>query len=495
MNKKIKLIILNQKNNIKEAMKRIDQSGLRIVLIVDKDKKLLGIATDGDIRRALLSGKKFETPIKEIITLNSIKALEDTPAQDLLEMMLKNKIQEIPIVNSRGVLVDLALLSELKSIPLSSPDITNKEVEVISKVLSTPFLSIGPKVKEFEQKIADYIGTKYAVAVNSGTSGLHLCVRSLGIKDGDEVITSPFSFIASANCILFERAKPVFVDIDEDTLCFDANKIEEKITKKTKAILPVHIFGHPCDMDKIIQVAKKNNLAVIEDACEALGSEYKGKKVGSLGNTGVFAFYPNKVITTAEGGAIVTNDEKIAKLCQSMRNQGRDEGDSWLSHTRLGYNYRMSELSAALGVTQMDRINRILEKRQKVADFYNEKLSKIKEIRVPYILPEVKVSWFVYVIRLDSKKLSRQDRDEIINQMKQRGIDCRNYFPPIHLEPFYVEMFGYKSGDFPVTERISDLTIALPFYNNLTERQVGYICDSLKEVIQKKTSKKPRIRV
>jgi len=397
--------------------------------------------------------------------------------------MISKSIQEIPILDDEGIVKDVVLLKDLKSIPLSSPDITVKEIEIINNVLSTSVLSIGPKIKEFEKKIADYVGAKYAIAVNSGTSGLHLCVRSLGIKDGDEVITSPFSFISSANCMLFERAKPVFVDIDENTLNIDTDKIEEKINKKTKAILPVHIFGQSCEMDKIMAIAKKYNLFVIEDACEALGTEYKNKKVGIFGNAAVFAFYPNKQITTGEGGIIVTDDEKIAKLCQSMRNQGRDEGDSWLSHSRLGFNFRMNELSAALGLAQMDRIEEIIGKRAQVAAIYNKKLSQIKDLTLPYVEEGNKMSWFVYVVKLNSEKFSRKDRDEIIDRLKAKGVSCRDYFPPIHLEPFYVDMFGYHSGDFPVTEKVSNLTIALPFYNNLTEQDINYIAEKFKEIL------------
>lgn len=483
MNKK--LVTISEKGNIRNAMESMGKSGIKMVLVVDSNKKLLGMATDGDIRRALLSGKEFTTPIEEIINTNPIKALEGTPVTQLLEIMLNKGIQEIPIVNNKGIIINVVLLQELKSIPLSSPDITLKEVEIMNEVLATPYLSIGPKVREFEEKIANYVGTKYAIAANSGTSGLHLCVKSLDIKDGDEVITPPFSFIASANCILFERAKPVFVDIDENTLCIDVNRIEEKITEKTKAILPVHIFGHSCQMDKIMEIAKKYNLAVIEDACEAIGTEYKNKRVGTFGDTAVFAFYPNKQITTAEGGMVVTNNEKIAKLCQSMRNQGRDEGDSWLSHSRLGYNYRMSEINAALGCVQMDRISEILQKRQKVADAYNKKLAKIDGVKIPHISPNVKISWFIYVIRLDHKRFSRQDRDIIIKKLGEKGISTSDYFPPIHLEPFYIKQFGYKKGDFPITERVSETTIALPFYNNLTEREIEYICSNLETTLNK----------
>jgi perosamine synthetase len=495
MNKKIELNFLREEGTIKEAMERLNEAGFKIVLVVDKNKKLIGVLTDGDIRRALLSKKNLNSSIKEIIIKNPITALEKTSAVELLELMINKGIQQIPIVNNYNIPVDIVLLSELKSIPLSSPDITYREVEVINQVLSTPFLSIGPKVKEFENKIADFVGAKYAIAVNSGTSALHLCVRALGIKDGDEVITTPFSFIASANCMLFERAKPIFVDIDRNTLCVDVNKIEEKITPKTKAILPVHILGHACNMEKIMEISKKYDLPIIEDACEALGTEYKGKKVGTFGKMGVFSFYPNKPLTTSEGGLIVTDDIELANLCQSMRNQGRDTDKVWLHHTRLGYNYRMSELSAALGVAQMERVEEILAKRQKVADLYNQKLKKIKGIKIPYVASEInKMSWFVYVIGLDEKIFNQKTRDAILDKLEEMGISCRDYFPSIHLEPLYVEMFGYKKGDFPVSEEISNLTIALPFYNNLTERQIGYICEKVESIINKLTSGKSLVK-
>ena len=373
-------------------------------------------------------------------------------------------------------------------VPLSSPDIIEKDIEAVVGVMKTRFLSIGSKVVEFEKKMGSFTGTKYAVAVNSGTSALHLIIRGMGIGEGDVVITTPFSFIASSNCILFERGKPLFVDIEEETLNLDADKVEEKLESmsgeelaQVKALLVVDAFGQLADWDRFKEIGKKYNLKLIEDSAEALGSEYKGKRAGSLGEVGVFAFYPNKQITTCEGGVLVTDDEELAKLARSMRNQGRGERGGWLDHERLGYNFRMDELSAALGCSQMERIEEILDKREKVAGMYGEKLAEVEEVQVPFIADYVnRMSWFVYVIRLDKDI----NRDSVIEYLNQEGVQCKPYFTPIHLQPFYRKMFGYKEGDFPVTEEVTGRTIALPFFNNLQEEQIDYVVEKLKEGIK-----------
>ena len=363
------------------------------------------------------------------------------------------------------------------NVPLSAPDIGPLERQAVLQVLSGSVLSIGPQLEAFERLVASYVGVKYAVAVNSGTSGLHLIIRSLGIGEGDEVITTPFSFVASANCMLFERAKPVFVDIDPLTLNIDVNKIEEKITSKTRAILPVHVFGHPAHMREILILAKKYGLYVIEDACEAIGARYYDKMAGSLGEAGVFAFYPNKQITTGEGGMVVTNNRELADLCRSMRNQGRGESSEWLDHSRLGYNYRLDELSAALGVAQMKRIEEILDKRQAVAEKYNARIKQVSKVELPYVGPEVKISWFVYVVQVPN-------RDQVMKYLRNEGVGCRPYFQPIHLQPFYVKMFGYQKGNFPVTEKIASSTLALPFASNLTDEQIDYVVETLAEALK-----------
>lgn len=370
-------------------------------------------------------------------------------------------------------------------IPLSKPDITDLERKKVERVLETSYLSLGPKLEEFERKIAKYIGVKYAVGVNSGTSALHLIIRALGIKAGDEVITTPFSFIASANCILFEKAKPVFVDIQPHSLNINPELIEAKITAKTRAILAVDVFGYPADWDKLSKIAKKHKLFLIEDSAEALGSEYKNKKCGSFGDAAVFGFYPNKQITTGEGGAVVTNNKKIADLCRSMRNQGRDSKvNRWLVHRRLGYNYRLSELNCALGIAQLARIQEIIKRRNRVARMYSRKLKNIEEIDIPYIVPDVKIDWFVYAIRL-KKGFREKEREQILKSLYKKGIECGIYFPSIHLQPFYRKIFGYKKGDFPITESVSERSIALPFYNNLREKEINYIVDNLTDILKK----------
>lgn len=367
---------------------------------------------------------------------------------------------------------------------LSRPDVTDKEIKAVCEVLGSPNLSLGPKVREFEQGFAAYIGRKYAVAVNSGTSGLFLCMLSLRIGPGDEVITTPFTFIASATSIMMAGARPVFVDIDPVSLNIDSAKIESKITARTRAILPVEIFGNPAGFDRVCEVARRHSLAVIEDSCEALGSVLNGKKVGTFGTMSVFAFYPNKQITTGEGGMILTDDENLADMCVSLRNQGRAKGSGWLSHTRLGYNFRLSDINCALGIVQLSRLEEIKARRRQVAKWYQEMLSGDGRLIVPAEAAGCDISWFVFVVRL-AEGAAQEQRDGILEEMNNRGIQVGNYFPPVHLQPFMVEKFGYKSGDFPVTESVCSRTIALPFYNRLSKDDVAIVCRQLKKVLDK----------
>jgi dTDP-4-amino-4,6-dideoxygalactose transaminase len=386
-------------------------------------------------------------------------------------------------------------------VPMSSPDLSDVEINAVRQVLGTTSLSIGPQIEMFEEAVRNFTGSRFAIGVNSGTAGLHLCIRAAGIEAGDLVITTPFSFVASTNVILFEKATPVFVDVDSRTGNIDVKKLAEVVkdiqssarlarrwlprkgaefTGKLKAILPVDVFGQPADMDPIREIAKSASLQVIEDSCEALGATYKNLPAGTLGHYGVYGFYPNKQITTGEGGMIVTDDEEAAQFMRALRNQGRAPGDTWLSHTYLGYNYRMDELSAALGRAQMTRIEHLMQTRQQVADWYNARLPEIPGIEPPSVEPTTtRNSWFVYVVRIP-RGVNRQ---KLAALLAERGIPVRPYFLPIHLQPYMVNQFGYRAGDFPITEDLGERGLALPFSGVMKEEQVDHVCRELRNAL------------
>ena len=392
-------------------------------------------------------------------------------------------------------------MSSKYRVPMSSPDLTDAEREAVAAVLRTPSLSMGGEILGFEAAFREYTGLKHAIGVNSGTAGLHLCVRAAGIGEGDLVITTPFSFVASANVLLFEHAVPIFVDVDPQTGNIDTELVSQAVADliqnsraagrwlprkgaahagRLKAILPVDVFGQPADLDPIRRIARQHDLKVIEDACEALGAEYKGRKAGTLGDTAVFAFYPNKQITTGEGGVIVTDDDQAAALMFALRNQGRAPGDTWLQHTHLGYNYRLDEMSAALGRIQMNRLEELLAKREMVAGWYNQRLANVPGIQAPQLAPETsRASWFVFVVRFSAEI----DRERVARKLDEAGIPARPYFLPVHLQPYMIEKFGFQPGDFPITEDLGQRGLALPFSGVMSEAQVEIVCQELAEVM------------
>jgi perosamine synthetase len=365
-------------------------------------------------------------------------------------------------------------------IPLSQPDITQLEIDAVVSVLKSPQLSLGARLEEFETRIISYIGTKHAIAVSSGTAGLHLCIRALGIGQDDEVIVPSFTFIAAANAIRYEGGVPVFVDIEASTLNVQPACIEAAITAKTKAIMVVHTFGRPAGMLAILQIAKRHNLYVIEDACEAIGAEIDGQMIGSFGDAAVFAFYPNKQITTGEGGMIVTQNDHLALEMRAMRNQGRYPSDAWLQHSVLGFNYRLSEMNCALGCAQMERIAAILLKREAAANLYRKALSAIPGVIVPSDADAgARISWFVYVIRLVGTE--PRLRDQIVDALQAAGIQCGRYFAPIHQQPAYRNW--PLPLPLPVTEAESLRTIALPFFSNISSEQIATVAQALETAL------------
>lgn len=388
---------------------------------------------------------------------------------------------------------------------MSSPDINVEDRNAVQAVINTTHLSMGPWVERFEEAFQKTTGSKFAIAVNSGTAGLHLAIRATGIQRGDIVLTTPFSFVASTNAILFENALPVFVDVDSTTGNMDVQQLAQaagdliaggerarrwlprklpryfddagkEIQPRLKALLPVDVFGQPADMDPVRAVASQYQIPVIEDSCEALGATYKGTPAGKTGDIGIFAFYPNKQITTGEGGMVVTDNPQYASTMQALRNQGRAPGDTWLSHTYLGYNYRLDELSAALGVSQMKRLDSLLTARQQVADLYEKYLGELPSVERLAILPATtRMSWFVYVVRIPRGC----DRSLVAARLAERGIPVRPYFLPIHLQPYMVERFCYQPGDYPITEDLGDRGLALPFSGVMKEDQVELVCRTL----------------
>jgi perosamine synthetase len=368
-----------------------------------------------------------------------------------------------------------------RTIPLSAPWIDGREEELVLETLRSGQLSLGPMVDRFEAALAERVGSPYVAAVSSGTAGLHLGMRLAGIGPGDEVVTTPFSFVASANCALYEGATPVFADVDPRTLNLDPAAVEAAITPRTKAILPVHIFGYPAELDELEAIAGRHGLAIVEDACEALGAEYRGRPVGSSGRPAVFAFYPNKQMTTGEGGAVAVASEEEWALLKSLSNQGRSDSGEWLTHARLGYNYRLDDLSAALGLAQLERLDEILAARADVAARYGELLAPVDGVEAPLADDAVHSrSWFVYVVRL----AAGVDRNGVMARLAEQGVASKPYLPSIHLQPFYRERFGYREGMLPVSEDASARSLALPFHARLPAGDQERVVEALRRALE-----------
>jgi perosamine synthetase len=366
-----------------------------------------------------------------------------------------------------------------KKINLSAPWIDERDEELVLEVLRSGWLSLGPTGARFEALFADAVGAPYCAAVSSGTAGLHLCMRLAGVGPGDEVITSPYSFVASANCAIYEGATPIFADIDPNTFNLDPAAVEAAITPRTKAIVGVDIFGYPCELDPLLELCERHGLAFVEDACEALGAQYKGRSLGSHGHPAVWAFYPNKQMTTGEGGAVTTGSADEQELLVSLRNQGRLETSSWLQHGRLGYNYRLDDVSAALGIGQVEKLDRILEARGAVAAVYAELLADAGvELPLPDDADHVR-SWFVYVVKLPDGV----DRNGVMARLAGEGVASAPYLPSIHLQSYMRERYGFREGMFPVSEDCSARTMALPFHTRLERDDQEYVAAALRSAL------------
>ena len=378
-------------------------------------------------------------------------------------------------------------------IPLAKPTIEENEIEEVVKVLRSGWLTTGPKVAEFEKNMQKYLGCKKAIGLSSCTGGLHIALAALGIKQGDEVIVPTYTFAATAHVVAWLGAKPVLVDVEKDTFNIDPKKIEEAITDKTKAIIPVHFAGHSCDMDKIMAIAEKHNLYIIEDAAHAIGTDYKGKKIGNFGNATAFSFYATKTITTAEGGMIVTNDEELGKKLKRYSyfgvdkdafNRYADKGNWYYEVIELGYKYNMDNIPGALGVEQLKKLESFIEKRRKLASLYTGLLKGVPGIIVPLEKEYTRHSYHLYPILLDIENIN-MTRAEFIDKLKEYKIGASVHFIPLHLHPYYQKTYGYKKGDFPTAEYLFYREVSLPLYPRMSEEDVKYVAEAIKEIIAK----------
>ena len=371
-------------------------------------------------------------------------------------------------------------MATVRQVPLSSPWLDERELELVGEVLASGRLSLGPTIDRFEEALADVVEAPFAAAVSSGTAGLHLLCIAAGIGPGDQVITSPYSFVASANCAIYEGATPVFADVDRRTLNLDPSAVEAAVTERTRAVVAVDIYGYPCELDELRAVCDRHGLVLVQDACEALGARYRGKPVGSHGPSAVFAFYPNKQITTGEGGMVTTHSEEEWQLLRSLRNQGRADSGGWLEHARLGFNYRLDDVRAAIGLGQLEKLDAILAGRAEVAARYGELLGDVAGLELP--CPDDgdhERSWFVYVVSLPAGA----DREAVIAALDARGVQTARYLPCIHLQPYMQERYGFGAGLCPVAEEISARTLALPFHARLDEGDQAYVAEALQEAL------------
>ncbi len=477
MNSKLENIVIAEDRNVYDVLELIDKNAKGVVFVVDKDNKICGVITDGDIRRGLLNNITINDKLTTVMNRSFVAVQENTSFDEVMER-IGYKYKSIPIVNSEGEIVDYYSLDLDCNIPISKPLFIGNELKYVTECIATNWISSkGKFVNMFESKFAEYIGSEYAAATSNGTTALHLALEALGIKAGDEVIVPALTFIATANAVTYTGAKPVFADSEMDTWNIDPKSIEAKITDKTKAIIPVHIYGQPAKMDEIMEIAKRNNLYVVEDAAEAHGAEYKGKKVGGIGHIGVFSFYGNKIITSGEGGMLVTNDAEIFRKSKILRDHGMNpEKKYW--HDYIGFNYRMTNLQAAVGCAQLENIDYFLKKKQDIVETYKQCLSGVQKITPP---PEnswsINVSW-LYSVVFKGKSGAKSIRDRIIERLEEGNIECRPFFYPIHKLPPY-----FSEEILETAEYLSANGINMPSYIDIETDNVKKVCNKLKELL------------
>lgn len=473
--KKIDEMCITPDGTIRQTMEIIGRGKIGTAFIINaKTKRFLGLVTDGDIRRAILKGKDLETQIGSVERPEPKIATMGMGAEEIAQMF-GEKVRVIPVLDEEHKIVDIALYDQRFRLPVAEPLLGGKELLYVSDcIISNWVSSTGKYVNQFEGLFAEFCGSRHAVATCNGTAALHLALLVLGIGPGDEVIVPSLTFIATANAVTYTGAKPVFVDSEPGTWNIDPGLIAQAITPRTKAIIPVHLYGHPADMDPILEIARVYKLAVIEDAAEAHGAEYKGKKVGSIGDIGIFSFYGNKIITTGEGGMLVTDSFKIAQQVKLLRDHGMSPSKRYW-HPVLGYNYRLTNIQAAIGVAQVERIGEIVQAKLDIARRYEQQLNGIKGIICPPRAKWAKNVYWLYSILVE--KEYGISRDDLIKELSSMDIDTRPFFPPVHMQPIYNT--GQHLG---VCEELASKGLSLPSSAGLQEHEVDRVCSAIRDI-------------
>ena len=459
-------------STIRDAMRAIDRAGAGVAFLTDDEGRFLGLVTDGDLRRALLKGQGLDAPVAHVGRPSSVTArITDSP--ESIASLFREEVRLIPLLDAAGRVKDVAAFDQRIALPVASPWIGERELQYVTEcVVSGWISSSGPFVHRFEELFARFCGVRHAIATSNGTTALHLAMLALGVGPGDEVIVPSLTFIATANAVTYTGATPVFVDCDPETWTIDVSAVAAAITPRTKAIIPVHLYGHPAHMQPLLALAKRHKLAIVEDAAEAHGALYDGMPVGSIGDIGIFSFYGNKIATTGEGGMLVTNDDAIAGKVRLLRDHGMPPGRRYW-HTVLGYNYRLTSLQAALGVAQMERINEIIDAKLHIADLYRSGLQGVPGIILPGCAPWARNVYWLYSILIDEKRFGRS-RDELMALLQEQGIDTRPFFPPLHRQPIYA-----NNQCLPVSERLSDTGLSLPSSAHLSMDHITRVCEAI----------------
>ncbi len=477
MAREFETVLVSASADLRRVLETIDKSGLGVALVVDGDVRLLGLVTDGDVRRALLNGHGLETPVTTIMNRKPVTAKSGTPREQMFGLF-EYEIRHVPVVDDTGRVCDLLCFNELsKKIPWALPYIGSEEENEVADTVRSTWLTMGPKVQRLEREVASYTGAKHAVAVCNGTAALDVALKTLGIKPGDEVIVPALTYIATANAVLYQHATPVLADVEPDTFNLDPRDVAKKITPRTRAIVAIDYGGQSADYDALVRIARNAGVHLVEDGAQSIGAEYNGRALGSFGVVNTISFHAAKVITSVEGGMVLTEDDELAARARIIRNQGEDPVKKYY-HVLLGHNYRMTDLHAAIGLVQFGKLARVLQRRAEIAAYYTRQLADFEDrIILPRVRPTNTHAWFFYAIRI-------KNRDEIVGYLKTKGIDTRIAWPlAIHRQPVYRELLA--GAHCPVADEIAGTVLNLPMYYDMTEEELRYVVIHVKDAVSR----------